>query len=345
MKPNRKKERRYLIARIDRIGDVVTSTPLPREIKRAEPESFVAVLVRAYTKDIYLNNPYVDQIIIYKEKEGEKDNSFDEMVKEISSYSFTHGFMILPDIRLNIILFKAGIPYRVGVGHKLYQFLTFTKYVNRHKLNPIRHESDYSLDMLRKIGIEPVSLEPEIHLTDEEKIRSGKIREELLGDKKFLIGVNTTSGNSSPNWKPEKYIDLIKKLIMLDDFKIVVTDFNPPDEIKELDSIVFLCEEQLLRESIIILNALDLLISSSTGPMHIAAALKVKTLSMFCPLTGNSPKLWGPIGNDPVIVLPEENYCQVKCPGDPKICDFSGEGGISVEKVYSEFQKIFNHSR
>ncbi len=31
-----------------------------------------------------------------------------------------------------------------------------------------RHEADYCLDMVRKIGIEPKSIEPEIFLTNEE---------------------------------------------------------------------------------------------------------------------------------------------------------------------------------
>ena len=57
------KQLRFLISRIDRIGDVVLSTPLPREIKKKYPNSYVAVLVKHYTKDIYLNNPNVDEII------------------------------------------------------------------------------------------------------------------------------------------------------------------------------------------------------------------------------------------------------------------------------------------
>ncbi|MDZ7626421.1 MAG: hypothetical protein U5J96_18495 [Ignavibacteriaceae bacterium] len=63
MKDNR--QLKILVSRIDRIGDVVLSTPIPREIKKAYPDSFVSVLVKKYTRDIYLNNPYVDEIILY----------------------------------------------------------------------------------------------------------------------------------------------------------------------------------------------------------------------------------------------------------------------------------------
>ena len=47
------KNPRILITRTDRIGDVVLSTPLPRAIKKKYPESYVAVLIKKYTKDIY----------------------------------------------------------------------------------------------------------------------------------------------------------------------------------------------------------------------------------------------------------------------------------------------------
>ena len=69
--------------RIDRIGDVVLSTPIPREIKKAYPDSFVSVLVRNYTKDIYLNNPYVDQIILYDGEDDKNPKTFWQLVKEI----------------------------------------------------------------------------------------------------------------------------------------------------------------------------------------------------------------------------------------------------------------------
>jgi heptosyltransferase-2 len=68
--------------------------------------------------------------------------------------------------------------------------------------------------------------------------------------------------------------------------------------------------------------------------MHICAALKIPTISLFCPLTACSPKLWGPLGNSAEIILPKENYCSNVCPGDPHICDFSGQGGINNNMVY-----------
>jgi len=331
------KQKRILIVRPDRIGDVVLSTPIPREIKKTYPDSFVAVLLRKYTKDIYFNNPYVDKIILI---DDDPQKSFWQKVKEIRKYKFTHSLLLLPTERLNYLLFFAGIPHRIGVGHKFYQLITFTRYINRKKYIPLRHEADYCMDLARKIGVQSTNLDTEIFLTDEEKRKVNLTREGLLKGKKYLVGIHISSGNSSPNWTVEEYRKLILRLTKEESISVVVTDNIIPDQLKQIEGVLYLNENKSLRESIINFASLDLLISASTGPMHIAAALKVKTLSMFCPLTACSPKLWGPLGNESKIILPQENYCQTVCLGDPKKCTFSGYGGIDTEKVLEEIRKF-----
>lgn len=334
------KQLRILIARPDRIGDVVLSTPIPRELKKAYPECFVAVLVREYTKDIYLNNPHVDEIIVYNEPpEKQKIREFFRVVKELRKYSFTHAFMLLPTERLNWILFLSGIKYRIGVGHKFYQFISGARSVQRHKYIPLRHEADYCMDMARKIGVVPDSLDPEIHLTDEEKKKAAEYRKEFIGGEKYLVGVHSTHGGSSANWKPSRYRELILKLVGQKDIRVAITDINIPEEINNIEGVIY-PKINSLRDLVIYLAGLDILISSSTGPMHLAAALKIKTVSLFCTLTACSPMLWGPLGNEAHIIVPEENYCRDICKGDPKNCWFEGPGGISVDNVFTKIIEI-----
>ena len=333
------KQLRLLVARIDRIGDVVLSTPIPREAKLAKSDSFVAVLVREETKAVFLNNPNVDAIFTIDDENGEL-KPFWQTVSEIRKYKFTHGFMLLPQEKLSWLFFMSGIRFRLGVSRKLYQFLTFTKYVSRHKYIPLRHEADYCLDMLRRIGIEPKSINPEIFLSREEKSKRDKIRETIRKNDKILVGVNTTSGKSSPNMTTSEYRKLVDLLLADERFKVVITENKPPEELKNIYGVEYINEGKKLRESIINFSALDVLISASTGPMHICSALKVKTLSLFCPLPGCSPKLWGPLGNQSEIIFPQDNYCSVICPGDPHICDFSGEGGTNSRVVYERLKQF-----
>ncbi len=330
-------QHRILIVRPDRIGDVVLSTPIPREIKRAFPQSFIAVMVGNYTKDIYQNNPYIDSIIIYDEKQLSLNYIF-----EIKRYNFTHAFMLLPTEKINWILFFSGINKRIGVGHKFYQFITNTKSVYRRKYNPPRHEADYCLDMVRKLGIKTESIEPEIHLTEDEIGKVNILKDSYCPFGEVLIGVNTTSGISAPNWRPIEYKKLIEKLLALERFKIAVTDNNPPEEIRKIEKVLYPNIGNSLRESMLTFAALNLLVSNSTGPMHIASALKVKTISLFSREPACSAQLWGPLGNEQIILLPDEEADKKYSFPAPKNYHFEGDGGISADSVFDEIMKIFN---
>ncbi len=330
--------KRIIISRPDRIGDVVLATPLPREIKKQFPNSYVAVLLRKYTRSIFENNPYVDDIIIIDDdyKQWGLPELFRE-AKRLRKYHFNNALMLLPDEKINYLFFLAGIKNRIGVGYKFYQFITGVRSVSRNKYKPLRHEADYCLDLARKIGVTSFNYKTEIHLTPEEKEKALEIRKEFSRNGEKLIGINITSGNSCPNLSVEAYLHLIEELKKSEKIKIVITDKNAPEGIVDGKKIFHKSEN--IRELIMRIKSLDLLISSSTGPSHIAAALEIPTLTFFCRLSACSPQLWSPMGNIACYIQPSEEYCQTKCPSDPKSCDFS-EGGIEINQVIQGVKRI-----
>ncbi len=334
------KQKRILIVRQDRLGDVVLSTPLPRELKNKFPDAYIAVLVKNYTKAVYENNPFVDAIILYDDYPQNTFSDFLKKSREIKRHKFTHAFMILPDERINYMLFFAGIPNRYGTGWKLFQAITGVKSVSRNKYKPLRHEADYALDFARKIGVNTFNCKTEIYLTEEER------NEALIRKKKFcpntekLIAVHSTYGLSTPNMPVDEYEKLIIKLVNVPGIKVMVTDYNIPEKIKEIDNVIYLSRSG--RDFFIDVAMADLLISSSTGPSHVAAALEVPTLTLFCRLPAASAMLWSPMGNDAYFIFPEENYCATKCPNDVKSCFFQGDGGIGADKVYNRVLEIID---
>lgn len=322
---------RILIIRPDRLGDVVLSTGIPREIKKHFPDAFIAMLLREYAKDIYVNNPFVDEIITMEQQKSSIIQNFKNILT-LRKYAFTHSIMLLPTEKMNWIAFFAGIKMRIGVGHKFYQFITNAKSIYRRKYKELRSEADYCMDAVRKLGIQTNDFTPAIYLSNDEKTASKEFRHSLKASQKILIGIHATSGNSAPNMPVEEYFLLIEELQKIDTVCVVNTDVDPPDQIRKT-GIPLINESKPLRESIIRIASLDLFISASTGPMHIAGALKVPTISVFCPMTACSPVLWRPQGNRSNNLLPDSKYCQTKCPGDPKKCNLQGEGGINHKKV------------
>ncbi|MFA5095867.1 MAG: glycosyltransferase family 9 protein, partial [Candidatus Omnitrophota bacterium] len=59
-----KNYKRILIARTDRIGDVLLSTPVIRAMREAFPQAYIAMMVSPYARDIVEGNPYLDKVIV-----------------------------------------------------------------------------------------------------------------------------------------------------------------------------------------------------------------------------------------------------------------------------------------
>ncbi|MFN7015376.1 MAG: glycosyltransferase family 9 protein, partial [Bacteroidia bacterium] len=137
----------------------------------------------------------------------------------------------------------------------------------------------------------------------------------------------------APNWKPQKYVELIERINTLG--QIFVNAGPNNDELanifKKIKN-VFVYTSPNLRELITIISYLKLLVTSSTGTLHIASALNIPSVSLFCPLTACSPKLWGPLNENHYIALPPDGYCQHRCAVDPKKCTLDE---ISVESIAS----------
>lgn len=337
-------QKRILISRPDRIGDVVLSTGIPREIKKKYPDSFVAVLVRSYTKDLFKNNPYVNKVIIDDFTSENKWEGFWDRRKEIKKLKFTDALMLLPNERICYMLFLAGIKNRIGVGHKVYQMLTFSKYVSRNKYIPLRHEADYCMDLARAIGVDTDDYSSEIYFSDEEKTLISESRNELLGNKKHLVGIHATYRNSTPNISVSSYKKIIELLSEKEDIQLVITDNEVPKELQKLKEVKYPNVKNTLRESIINIAGLDLLFSTATGPMHVASACKVKTLTLYCHLTPCKPERWGPLYPDSTAVLPDEKNCEKICVGKPQTCQYDGDQIMAAENITKEILKAINYS-
>lgn len=335
------RERRILIIRPDRIGDVILTTPLIRAVKQSFPGSFVGVMVNSVSGVLLQQNPHID-LLITDDPNGKDGGQagFWNQVRTLRQYRFDTGLMPLPRERHAWMMFLAGIKRRIGVGGKIYQILTATRTVSRNKYIPLRHEADYVMDLGRKIGVTDDRLTTELFLSEEEKQHSAKyFRERGFDLSKPIIGINPSSAKSVPNWTPERYFELCR--ILSKQYQLFINVGIGDEKLEQLfkplseKHIVYYGSN--LRELISLCSKLSIVVSSSTGTQHIAAALKVPTITMFCPLPACSPQLWGSIGNISEVVLPPEGFCQHRCPGNPKICTFDE---ISVDAVVSRINEM-----
>lgn len=338
--------KRILIVRTDRVGDVIMITPMIREIRKTFPDAYIAALTRPQTSAILENNPYLNEVIT---DDLQKD-SFWKVVKELRAKKFTHGLLVMPTERAAYQMFFAGIKKRIGVGRKLYEVITLMDSVSRNNYIPLRHEADYCMDLARKIGVRTDNISPEIFLTKEEIAGGTKFLQSLnidLDSKKIII--HSGSLNSSPNWHEDKYIELIKKLLSeIKDIKIsiLLTAREMSDEfLKKInglnDNRIFNVSQKIdsIRDLIVFINSADLIMVSSTGPAHIADALRQKAVVIHSHRPMNCSQHWGIINDPSSNIEVTESYCDAHCSPDKEKCMI--ETGITVQQVFDAInQKI-----
>ena len=330
--------KRILVVRTDRVGDVVFITPAIRELRRTFPDAFIATLTQPHTKNILINNPYLNEILT----DDLSKDSFWKVVKTIRKYKFTDALLMVPTERAAYQLFFAGINNRVGIGHKLYEIITGMKSVSRNNYIPLRHEADYCMDLARKIGVVTDNYTLQIFVTDKEKEEAVKILEEnRTGKNDFKIFLHTGSLGSAPNWSEEKYFQLIKLLLEKykdNRVKIILTAREMSDafvsNLMVLDSgriINLSARLNDLRDMIKTIALADIFIGPSTGPLHIADALERKCIGIHCRRPMSCGKHQGVINAKSVNVEMSEENCRKYCSSDMEVCGI--EEGMKVEEI------------
>lgn len=339
------KQRKILVVRTDRVGDVVVTTPLFREIRKQYPDSFIAALVNPNSSSVLTGNPHIDVII---EDDLSKD-SFWNIVKIIRKHRFTDGLLLMPTERAAYQLFFGRVMNRIGVGRKFYEIITFMKSVSRKKYVPLRHEADYNMDLARKIGVTEPLLQPEIFVTLKEKTEALEMLKPYgISENDIKIIIHTGSGGSSPNWSENKYSELIKIVSQkYQDAKILLTSKEMSQSFKnEINKINNAADISglfaNLRDLIKIIAVSNVVISSSTGPMHIASALNVNTISIFCHRSMNRPAIWGALGNKACNLEVDPLFCDNHCSKDKEVCSI--ETGISTGDVLRSLVELQLHN-
>lgn len=301
---------KILIVRTDRIGDVVLSLPMAELVKKKYPDCKVAYFIRDYTSPLIDGNPFIDEVVVAEESNGEI--LFNKNLKKIKSKNFDTCVVVNPTLKISLTLFFAGINNRIGTGYRWYSFL-FNNKVFEHRKYAEKHELEYNVNLLNKIGIgfKDFSNEIKFHLKVDEK-SSEKINS-ILFERGFKSGnkiviIHPGSGGSSVDLPKEKLIELTKMIGSLNNVSIIITGSKNESalckEFEISESVLNFSGQIDLSLLIALINKADLFISNSTGPMHIAAALGVYVIGFFPKILSCSQKRWGPYTKNRTIFIP-----------------------------------------
>jgi ADP-heptose:LPS heptosyltransferase len=297
--------RRLLIVRNDRIGDLVLTLPMIEAARSALPEVQLTVLVSGYTAPLIQDHPAVDNVLI------DEGGSSQGLASQLRAGRFDAALLVNTNTRNAFACWLAGIPLRVGWAGKPAGLLLTNRRLHVHRSRPPIHEAEFAMAFLRRLGLSGLPAIGVPHLAAHPETRrhvAERIRAEL-GDDGPLLGVHPGNKNSAFNWPLERYARLTGELAHHG--RVMVTGGAEEAELlramrrqvaaQASDRVAYF-HDFTLPELVAALSLQDVLTVSSTGPMHLAAALGTAVVALFSSQRAQTPRKWAPLGRNVTIL-------------------------------------------
>ena len=340
---NSPRPKHILVARTDKVGDLLLSLPTFQALRKAFPDARITALVSPYAKEIVQNHPAVDAVEVY-----EKGDRIFTLTQRLETLKPDVFIALYPRFLQVLAARLVGIPTRIGTAYRWYSFLLTDK-IKVHRSVCDRHEVEYNLDLAKPLGVTPKNEKIQFPLTESERsFARDLLKERGIKPKGHYVIVHPGHKGSALNWKPERYGQVVAQLCRQKGMRVVIT--GAADETHLVSQVtahlsglgpdqrpILLIGECTLRQLAAVYEGADCFLSGSTGTMHLAAAVGTPTVSLFCPIPQTTPVRWGPWGNTSTVLMPQN----LECP-DCKMGNCSKHDpmdAISVEEVLAAVRK------
>ncbi len=331
--------KRILVIRLDRLGDVILSTPVLDALRRKFPHAFIAMMVRPACRDVVEGNPHLNEVIVYEKESAHRTiRGTIRFAWALRRDAFDTALVLHPSNRSHWIPWLAGIPRRIGYDRKSAWLLTHR--LPHRKQEGEQHEARYALDMLQIFGVTPEVPQPFVPIHPE----AAKRIDALFGQRAIrsterLVAIHPSASCVSKRWMPERFAEVADRLIAEHGIRVcVIGDEAAGTHAQAMVGAMRrpalnLVGQVSVSELAALLTRCELLISNDSGPVHVAAAVGTPVVDIFGRnQRGLSPQRWGPLGEGHVV-LHKEVGC-VTCLAHNCDIDFLCLTSLSAEEVY-----------
>ncbi len=332
--------KKILVLRYRFIGDTLLTIPFLRNLRRAEPDAIIDILVSPGSGEILKDCPYINNLIYFdttRKHKYEKGNgnkkSFWHYVSAIRKENYDKAYVLKRSMSSAFLCFMAGIKERIGYNTEFRSiFLTKTLKYNYHQ-----HESLCYLDVLKRDDIEVKDTYLENWVTDEETKKVKQLFEQNnISESSIKAVVNVTATNEKKVWDINNFARIIEYLS--NEKGVQVIYMGAPDDREIYDKIQFkeelkikplnLCGAVDLQDSLAILKEVDFILGNDSGTLHMASSVDTKVIGLYGPM---STEKWGALGENNILI--KSNLpcvpCNLKSCHTYKAC----MNDISVEQV------------
>ncbi len=297
--------RRILISRLDSIGDVVLSTPILKPLKMRFPRASITYLLSHQAKDIIKENPYIDEIIFYDAPWHFSNGIINDIKSYLKILNLLRRkkFDLVLDLEGNaknifLISYLSKIPNRVsrdwtGGGYLLTEVVPWDKR---------KHMIEYQADIARAVGVQIDKYEMLIPIGPKEREFVDLLFSQCgIKGSDLVIALSPGARRVTKFWPRERFAEIGDWLVRSYDAKVVIT--GSPNEIAIAENVRDLMGEyavilagktRSLKHLAVVMERASLVIGNDSGPMHISAAVKTPTVTLF---SSGLPSEYRPYGN------------------------------------------------
>ena len=211
------------------IGDMVLLTPALRALKRAYPESNLALLLRPRVADLMQTHPYVDTCIVDNKTEG-RYQSVRNLVRQLRDNVFDLAVVLHPTSFRNALLpFLARVPIRVGTnvgGRGMLLTLSCKDDTEIHEVNRY-------LRVLKLLNIDALSSFLEFwHTEADRQFIEHVLRTEGILPNDPIVALNLSTTWATKRWDIANFTDLIQQIARFrPEIKIVLVGSSEEEEL------------------------------------------------------------------------------------------------------------------
>ena len=343
-----------LIVKLSAIGDVVHTLPSLAALRKLYPESHITWVVEEASSDIIGGHPHLDRMIISRRKRWvenlKKLHDIKTTIADIRSFVKT-----LRDRKYDIVidfhgLFKSSMIVLLSGGKRKLGYDSMQELSGRFLNEKIsedmkKHAVDRYLDFIRYLGTDIDNPDFNIPIEEGNKIRiETLLRSKNIDIAEPFVTINPVAFWDTKLWEDDKFARLCDKIVEELKQKVVFTGSKGHGSIERIRSMmtfpsVNLEGQTTLRDLAYLYRLSGLLITTDSGPMHIAAAMNTPTVALFGP---TDPSRTGPYGKGHIVVrkeMPCSPCFLKKC--DTKRCMEE----IGVDEVFDAVKKQMNGLR
>lgn len=280
--------RKILVRSTNWIGDAVMTTPAMAAVRASFPKSHIVVMANPLVAELFNPHPLCDGVQVFDKRRVHRGvPGLLRFAGELRRQAFDLAILFQNALEAALLAYLARIPVRAGYRTDC-RGLFLTHGVPAGRAAKALHHTDYYVKMLEALGVHGGDGGLHLYCSPEEESWASQI----LGEG-FWIGINPgATYGSAKRWIPTRFAEVASGLIQDHGSRILLVGGPAEASIgQDIEKAVQPHQTEVLnmvgkttvRQLVALLSRCRLLITNDSGPMHVAAALRVPIVALFGP--------------------------------------------------------------